>query len=185
MVWCYLLLSTGSKRKPGVPARASRHPRVPFTPFQQATFEERFQSGHYLTASVINELSLSLDLPDYRIKIWFQNRRARERRDAQQRMTITTEQQTWSRTIRDKQTRSRTIRETSKRAPYAPGPHVPASVYSTRFSRYQCLIFKHERNTETHVINLNKPCEYGRIKITAQLTSVQCNQAINKIVNYS
>lgn len=73
-----------SKKRRGTTSRPSRQPRVPFTPYQQATLENKFQIDHYLTSSAVNELSLVLSLPEQRIKIWFQNRRARERREIQQ-----------------------------------------------------------------------------------------------------
>eukprot|EP00794_Sanderia_malayensis_P018839 gene18839-20735_t len=81
-----------SKRKRGVAAKPSRQPRVPFTPFQQATLENKFQLDHYLTSNAVSELSVVLNLPEQRIKIWFQNRRARERREGQQKTESCTEQ---------------------------------------------------------------------------------------------
>ena len=64
--------------------RPSRQPRIPFTPFQQSNLESKFKKDHYLTPDAVKELSMLLDLPEQRIKIWFQNRRARERRENQQ-----------------------------------------------------------------------------------------------------
>ncbi len=84
-------LFAGSKRRRGVSARPSRQPRVPFTPFQQATLENKFQIDHYLTSNAVNELSVVLNLPEQRIKIWFQNRRARERREGQLKAEMSTE----------------------------------------------------------------------------------------------
>lgn len=43
--------------------------------------ESYFQKSRYLTSDVVRELKSVLNLPDRRIKIWFQNRRARERRE--------------------------------------------------------------------------------------------------------
>ena len=74
----------GSKRKRGITMRPSRQPRIPFTSFQQTIFENQFQIDHYLTSEAVRDLASHLELPEQRIKVWFQNRRARERRESQQ-----------------------------------------------------------------------------------------------------
>lgn len=43
--------------------------------------EEKFQQNHYLTGEEAFNLSRKLDLTVDKIKIWFQNRRARKRRE--------------------------------------------------------------------------------------------------------
>ncbi|XP_050431008.1 homeobox protein ceh-5-like [Adelges cooleyi] len=64
------------KRRPG------RNPRIPFTTDQVATLEREFRQNAYLGgANDVQRLSERLRLSESRIKIWFQNRRARERRD--------------------------------------------------------------------------------------------------------
>ena len=75
------LVISGTKRRKSASIRTSRQPRIPFTPFQQATLERKFQVNHYLTAHAVSELSVILNLSKQRIKIWYQNRRARERRE--------------------------------------------------------------------------------------------------------
>ncbi|XP_046558100.1 homeobox expressed in ES cells 1-like [Haliotis rubra] len=70
------------KKKDGVKRRKlGRNPRVPFTQHQVAVLEEKFRRTHYLSSMDVAELSTALNLSDNRVKIWFQNRRARERRD--------------------------------------------------------------------------------------------------------
>lgn len=64
-----------AKRTPG------RLPRVPFTPEQLATLEEAYRRSTYLSSEDANKLADRLDLSNVRVKIWFQNRRARERRE--------------------------------------------------------------------------------------------------------
>ncbi|XP_061401472.1 homeobox protein GHOX-7-like [Musca vetustissima] len=64
-----------SKRTPG------RLPRIPFTPAQLQALESAYKASNYLSAEDANKLADSLDLTNTRVKIWFQNRRARERRD--------------------------------------------------------------------------------------------------------
>lgn len=64
-----------AKRTPG------RLPRVPFTPEQLSTLEEAYRRSTYLSSEDANKLADRLDLSNVRVKIWFQNRRARERRE--------------------------------------------------------------------------------------------------------
>lgn len=64
-----------AKRTPG------RLPRIPFTPAQLQTLENAYKNSNYLSAEDANKLAESLDLTNTRVKIWFQNRRARERRE--------------------------------------------------------------------------------------------------------
>ncbi|KAJ8672938.1 hypothetical protein QAD02_004199 [Eretmocerus hayati] len=65
------------KRKPG------SHPRIPFTKYQLEKLENKYKSNAYLSRKDVVNLSEVLQLPQTRIKIWFQNRRARERRESQ------------------------------------------------------------------------------------------------------
>ncbi|XP_045461344.1 homeobox protein engrailed-2b [Harmonia axyridis] len=58
-----------------------RHPRIPFTSQQLHILEEKFQHTPYLTGEEVMELAKRLQLADIRVKIWFQNRRARDRRE--------------------------------------------------------------------------------------------------------
>ncbi|XP_062588983.1 homeobox protein MSX-2-like [Saccostrea cucullata] len=70
------------KKKDGVKKRKlGRNPRVPFTQHQVAVLEHKFRRTHYLSSMDVAELSSVLSLTENRVKIWFQNRRARERRD--------------------------------------------------------------------------------------------------------
>ncbi|KAH8354151.1 hypothetical protein KR084_001689 [Drosophila pseudotakahashii] len=64
-----------AKRTPG------RLPRIPFTPQQLQALESAYKESNYLSAEDANKLAESLELTNTRVKIWFQNRRARERRE--------------------------------------------------------------------------------------------------------
>ncbi|KAH8418063.1 hypothetical protein KR222_011403 [Zaprionus bogoriensis] len=64
-----------AKRTPG------RLPRIPFTPAQLQALEQAYKDSNYLSAEDANKLAESLELTNTRVKIWFQNRRARERRE--------------------------------------------------------------------------------------------------------
>ncbi|XP_005099856.1 homeobox protein MSH-D-like [Aplysia californica] len=71
-----------SKKNEGTKKRKlGRNPRVPFTQHQVVVLEEKFRRTHYLSSMDVAELSAALSLTETRVKIWFQNRRARERRD--------------------------------------------------------------------------------------------------------
>lgn len=67
------------KRTPG------RLPRVPFTPSQLNALENSYKQSTYLSSEEANKLADKLDLTSTRVKIWFQNRRARERREKRER----------------------------------------------------------------------------------------------------
>uniref|UniRef100_A0A6P4F472 Homeobox protein MSX-2 n=1 Tax=Drosophila rhopaloa TaxID=1041015 RepID=A0A6P4F472_DRORH len=67
--------SAPAKRTPG------RLPRIPFTPQQLQALESAYKESNYLSAEDANKLAESLELTNTRVKIWFQNRRARERRE--------------------------------------------------------------------------------------------------------
>ncbi|XP_061721457.1 homeobox protein GHOX-7-like [Cydia pomonella] len=61
--------------------RSGRHARVPFTAAQAAALEAAYARAPYLAPPALRALAAALQLRDDRIKIWFQNRRARERRE--------------------------------------------------------------------------------------------------------
>lgn len=64
-----------TKRTPG------RLPRIPFTPYQLNELETAYSQTNYLSSEDANKLAGRLELTCIRVKIWFQNRRARERRE--------------------------------------------------------------------------------------------------------
>jgi len=74
-------LCLGSLRQ--VPAKRTpgRLPRIPFSPNQLQALENAYKESNYLSAEDANKLADALDLTNTRVKIWFQNRRARERRE--------------------------------------------------------------------------------------------------------
>ncbi|XP_008121854.2 homeobox protein MSX-1 [Anolis carolinensis] len=67
-------------KQAGSPWPVSRSPRVPFSAAQLGVLENSFQQAYYLSTGQVRELALLLGLTENRVKIWFQNRRARERR---------------------------------------------------------------------------------------------------------
>lgn len=71
----------GSRNRKTVNRRkVSGSPRVPFSTEQLLQLEKSYEDTHYVTAVKVSQLSAMLKLPGNRIKIWFQNRRAREKK---------------------------------------------------------------------------------------------------------
>lgn len=78
--------------------------------------ENSYEESHYVSAAQVSQLSTKLRLPESRIKIWFQNRRAREKKKSRK-MPIC---QTTTQTRADKTTdRSDPLQDAEK---IAPGP---------------------------------------------------------------
>ncbi|KAF5292918.1 hypothetical protein FQA39_LY13798 [Lamprigera yunnana] len=81
------------QKREGTPRRQlGRHPRIPFTSHQLAVLEEKFRQSPYLSSADVLKISRTLQLADIRVKIWFQNRRARDRREKSQ---LETEHKSW------------------------------------------------------------------------------------------
>ncbi|XP_074605572.1 uncharacterized protein LOC141858657 isoform X2 [Brevipalpus obovatus] len=59
----------------------NRGPRIPFTTQQIQALEEKFKETSYLSSQEVWKLSKQLSIPENRVKIWFQNRRARRKRE--------------------------------------------------------------------------------------------------------
>ncbi|XP_044061331.1 homeobox protein CDX-1a [Siniperca chuatsi] len=64
----------------GVKTRTKDKYRVVYTDQQRLELEKEFQYNRYITMRRKTELSMALSLSERQVKIWFQNRRAKERK---------------------------------------------------------------------------------------------------------
>ncbi|KAK2726797.1 hypothetical protein QYM36_007594 [Artemia franciscana] len=70
-----------SKKEGGSKKKINRSARVPFNSTEIAALEDQYKKTPYLTSREVSELAKVLRITESRVKVWFQNRRARDRRE--------------------------------------------------------------------------------------------------------
>ncbi|PFX20705.1 homeobox protein MSX-1-like [Stylophora pistillata] len=78
--YCPPKIPRSKTRKGSRRHKLDRNPRIPFSSSQLAALEAKFIQTQYLSGSEVRDLSSSLRVTEHRVKIWFQNRRAREKK---------------------------------------------------------------------------------------------------------
>ncbi|CAI4231904.1 unnamed protein product [Auanema sp. JU1783] len=76
--------ANGEERRMQFPVKLDllrpKRPRTTFTDEQLATLEDAFRTNGYLTGASRSQLAEKLGLSDTQVKVWFQNRRTKDRR---------------------------------------------------------------------------------------------------------
>ncbi|KAL9957861.1 hypothetical protein ACROYT_G034811 [Oculina patagonica] len=78
--YCPPKIPRSKPRKGSRRHKLDRNPRIPFSTSQLAALEAKFLQTQYLSGSEVRDLSSTLRVTEHRVKIWFQNRRAREKK---------------------------------------------------------------------------------------------------------
>ena len=81
------VMFTRSLTEPSLNLRPQK-PRTIFTQEQLALLEQIYQDSNYPSSEKRQMLAKVLDLTDERVRVWFQNRRAKEKRLAEEKLAL-------------------------------------------------------------------------------------------------